>query len=192
MKNTVIRLREDYNLYRPLVGLCSQQTWWALPLLEKVFEIMENVLFSWLRSVWPWMKVTVNIINTWCILMSEAVTVPSWMMTSTVAEELLARDRHTYTHTDRHSLIYINCFKVLFLRDFENRNKMRQTWVLLSLSYLSVCPSPSVSLRKNLCWIVFMDFVLNFHELRTCSFLILHQQKGKQFPMNCKVIKKKC
>ena len=44
------------------------------------------------------MKMKVNIINTWCILISEAVTVPSLtMMTSTVSEESLARDTHTHT-----------------------------------------------------------------------------------------------
>ena len=59
------------------------------------------------------MKTKVNIINTWCMLMSEAVTVPSLMMTSssTVSEELLARDR--YTH--RHGLVYVNFFKQLGL-----------------------------------------------------------------------------
>ena len=42
------------------------------------------------------MKVKVNIINTGCILKSEAVIVPSlMMMTSTVSEESLERDRHT-------------------------------------------------------------------------------------------------
>ena len=47
------------------------------------------------------MKIKVNIINTQCILMSEAVTVPNLtMMTSIVSEESLARDRHnTGTHT---------------------------------------------------------------------------------------------
>ena len=47
------------------------------------------------------MKVTVNIINTWCILVSEAVTVPSMMMMALlVSEESLARDRHTDRQTD--------------------------------------------------------------------------------------------
>ena len=50
--------------------------------------------------------------------MSEAVTVPSlMMMTSIVSEESLASDRHTdrHTHTqiERHGLIYVNFFKVL-------------------------------------------------------------------------------
>ena len=46
------------------------------------------------------MKVKVNIIITSCILMSEAVTVPSlMMMTSIISEESLARDTHTQTDT---------------------------------------------------------------------------------------------
>ena len=45
----------------------------------------------------------VNIINT------EAVTVPSlMMMTSIVSEESLARDKHAYPH--RHSLVCVNFF----------------------------------------------------------------------------------
>ena len=51
------------------------------------------------------MKVNVNVINTWCILMSVAVTVPSMMvMASIVSEESLVRDAHThmYTRTHRH------------------------------------------------------------------------------------------
>ena len=66
-------------------------------------------------KLWPWMKVEVNIIHTWCILMSEAVTVPGWMMmTLIVSEESLARDTrsrthartdtHTHTHTHKMSL----------------------------------------------------------------------------------------
>ena len=49
------------------------------------------------------MKVKVNIINTWCIIMSEAITVPSLMlMTSTVSQESLARDMHARTHARTH------------------------------------------------------------------------------------------
>ena len=59
-----------------------------------VSEIIEHLLFSWLRPLWPWIQVKVNIINTWCILMSAVVTVPSLrMMTFIVSEESLAGDR---------------------------------------------------------------------------------------------------
>ena len=59
----------------------------------------------------PWVNVMANIINTWCILMSETVTVSSFMMmTLIVFEESLAKDRHTQ------SLVYVNFFK-----DFENK-----------------------------------------------------------------------
>ena len=65
-----------------------------------VLEISEQLLCSWLRHVWPWVKV--NIINTRCIIMSETVTVPCLtMMTSTVFEESLARDSQTDRQTDR-------------------------------------------------------------------------------------------
>ena len=51
------------------------------------------------------MKVKFNIINTWCIPMSEAVHVlSSMMMTVIVSEESLARGTHTYiTHTHTHT-----------------------------------------------------------------------------------------
>ena len=45
--------------------------------------------------------------------MSEAVTVPSlMMMTSIVSKESLARDRHTdtHTHTHRHKVVYVQSF----------------------------------------------------------------------------------
>ena len=43
-------------------------------------------------------EIKVNIINTRCILISEAVTVPCLMMiASIVSEESLARDTHTQT-----------------------------------------------------------------------------------------------
>ena len=50
------------------------------------------------------MKVMVNIINMWSILMSEEVIMPRLMTTLTVCEESLARDRHTdrQTHTWLH------------------------------------------------------------------------------------------
>ena len=49
------------------------------------------------------MKVKVNIVNTWCINMYEAVSIPSLMMiTSTVSDKSLARYMHTHTHTHTH------------------------------------------------------------------------------------------
>ena len=69
--------------------------------------------------MWPWMKVKANIINTWCIPVTEAVTVPSLMMiTLVVSEESLARDTHTHTHTPH---------KVTFSYDFDNKK-----WNVLS------------------------------------------------------------
>ena len=62
------------------------------------------------------MKVKVNRINTSCIPMSEAVTMPNvTMITSVVSEESLARDTHArdthldYKHTYTHfCLVYLN------------------------------------------------------------------------------------
>ena len=82
-------------LYRPLVGLSSQETWWLL-----LKNFMEPTFSE--RSVWLWTKVSVDIINTLCILMSEAVTVPRLMvMTLTVLEESPAKDTQTDRQTTR-------------------------------------------------------------------------------------------
>ena len=66
-------------------------------------EIIKRLFFNdYITSVWPWIKVKVNIINTWCISMSEAVTV--WrlmMMTSIASEDSIAFEGHTQTQTDR-------------------------------------------------------------------------------------------
>ena len=78
-----------------------------------VSEVIKHLLFSGLRSVWSWMKIKVNIINTRCISMSETVTMPSLMtMASTVSEESLAGDTHTYTHTQTDfGLVYLKLFQ---------------------------------------------------------------------------------
>ena len=102
-----------------------------------VSEIIKHFLFSWLRSVWPWMKVKVNILNTWFILVSMAVTMPSLtMIASVVSKELLARDTHTQnrqtqnrqTQTTR-GLVYSTFFKVAL--DFENKKRTPRKWSAL-------------------------------------------------------------
>ena len=97
---------------RHLVGLPSQQTWWAL--IETFSEIITHLLFSWLRFVWPWSQVKVMLIITWCIRMFEAVPVPSvMMMTSIIFEESLARDRQTHTDTASSMLTFFQSLKTL-------------------------------------------------------------------------------
>ena len=75
------------------------------------------------------MQVTVNIINTRCTLMSQAITVPSLIiMTLIVSEESLARDRHTDRQTHIHTntgLVSIKIFQVDY--DFENKKKKNHT-----------------------------------------------------------------
>ena len=54
------------------------------------------------------MKIKINIINKRCVAMSEAVTIPRFMMmTSTVSKESFARD--TDRQTD--SLVYLKLFQ---------------------------------------------------------------------------------
>ena len=96
------------------------------------------------------MKVKVSIVNTCCILMSEAVTVSTLtVMTAMDSEEPLARDTGRQTdrqagrqagrqsgrqagrhrHIDTHSLVYLNLFKIL--RDFENKNEEKDIFVFI-------------------------------------------------------------
>ena len=68
------------------------------------------------------MKVKVNIINTRCITVSEAVTMPSlMMMTSILSEESVARNRHTHTHRDTYRL------GVLYLKLFQRKTLKTKT-----------------------------------------------------------------
>ena len=64
-----------------------------------VSEIIEHLFFSWLRSMWPGMKVKVNIMNTRCILMSEAVIVPSFILMTSIVSEICLQGTETQTDT---------------------------------------------------------------------------------------------
>ena len=58
------------------------------------------------------MKVKVNIIKTWCSLMSEAVIVPSLtIVTVIVTEESLARDTYRHIATQTRSRFYVKFSK---------------------------------------------------------------------------------
>ena len=74
------------------------------------------------------MKVKVTIINTRRILVSEAVVVPSLMITTLIAsEELLARDTHTHTpththNTQKHNQIHQNTLTLAHTHTHTQRN----------------------------------------------------------------------
>ena len=98
-------------LYRPLVRLSSQQTWWAL--LENFLKYSNDLVYI---SVWPWTKVKINIINTWCIIMSEAVIVLNLMTMTTDFNTFWGIACEGQAHADTHTqtwlgfLPYIVCF----------------------------------------------------------------------------------
>ena len=99
MKGKVIRMRKDDidllpdYLHSKFDGYGLRSLW-------------NNQTFSFI-SVWSWMKVKVNIMTMWCMLMPEAVTVPSlMMMTLIVSEESLAMD---------------TVFCLVYLKLFQNR-----------------------------------------------------------------------
>ena len=74
------------------------------------------------------LKVEVSIMNTRCISMSEAVTVPSLMMvTSIVSEESLREGRahtHIHTHARTHTLLpRLRCF-FQSQKDFVNKSML--------------------------------------------------------------------
>ena len=91
-----------------LFQLFSDQTQFAAVIIK---------LWSGCKGMNEWMnllrtlKNTVNIINTWCILRSEIVNMT--IMTVTVSEESLARDRHTHTHTQAWVSSKLKCSKLL-------------------------------------------------------------------------------
>ena len=71
------------------------------------------------------MKVKVNIINTRWLSMSEAVTVPSLMMTSIISQESLARDTPTPTPTHKQSKVFAYDFaKKKLIVGLLRRNKI--------------------------------------------------------------------
>ena len=77
-----------------------------------VSKIIKHLLFSWFWSVWPWMKVKVNIINShnmWCILVTEAVIFAKFDdddFNSFLLNRLRGTHTHTHTDTDRQGLVY--------------------------------------------------------------------------------------
>ena len=130
-----------------------------------VSEIIKHLLFSWVRSVWPWMKVKVDIINTWYILMSEAVTVPSLtMMTNSFrgiaceGHTHIARDTHTHTHRHGFGSMLKFAFKnkeKLFFLCFECR--VNWVFVLCVIHFQTQC---------------YTDFCLNVKSMTIANFLI--------------------
>ena len=65
------------------------------------------------------MNVKVNIINTLCISMTEAVTVPSLtVMTYIVSEESLARDKYSDTHTSTHIYTHRRTYSIWSMLTF--------------------------------------------------------------------------
>ena len=85
-----------------------------------VSEIIEHLLLYWLRSVWPWMTVKVNIRNTWCIGSCRA----KFDDDDLNSFRGIACKEHTQTHTI-HGQIFassiLNFFKIV--RDSENKQK---------------------------------------------------------------------
>ena len=105
----VIRLRTFYN-HSPFVGLSSQQTWWAY-CLNSFWNNRTFIIFMIAyRSVWPSMKGKVNIINTWCVLVTEAIIVlHRTAIASLISEIWLTADRQRHRQPD---LVYVNLCKV--------------------------------------------------------------------------------
>ena len=61
--------------------------------------------------MWPWIKVKVNIINTWYITMSDAVAVPSLMMMTSIVEVrvcVLVCVTAANSNTDGHYIAHID------------------------------------------------------------------------------------
>ena len=163
-----------------------------------VSQIIKHLLFSWLRSMWPSM-VKVNIIHTWSILITEAVTVSNVIaIASLVSEIWLATERHRHTHT----LSYDFANKIAttfnpffhpstgFLSLLVSSTKSwlfvsTATWTLPALTYLSECLRPYV-LSVHLSIPRFCVHHVSPPKLLAKElFLLLHQQLGKNSSTAC-------
>ena len=91
---------------------------WIVP------ETIEHLLFSGVRSAWrTWMKVMVNIINTWCVLISEAAKFDEDDFNSFRG---IACKGQTQTQTHRPWVLYL----ILFSKstDFANKDQRFFEW----------------------------------------------------------------
>ena len=127
-----IDLESDY-FHSKLDAYCFNSFWNNLTLLSP------------LRSVWPWMKVKVNI-HTWSFPMSESPC-QIWWWFKIVSEDSLLRDRHTHTDLRSSNLMF---FKVRLWKQKDNtfyisqlqptiHNKSRSvlTWVFFFITMMS-------------------------------------------------------
>ena len=100
-----------YTIDHSILWLCPTFTWTIFTanltgIASIFYEVIKHLLFSWFWSVWPWMKVNVNIINMWCKPMAEAVIETSLTM---ITSQQFPRNRKncrgdTHTRTRTHGL----------------------------------------------------------------------------------------
>ena len=94
-------------------------------------------------------KICVNTINMWCILMSEAVTVPSLkMITSTVSEESLARNRHTNRHTASWMLTFFTVLRLWKQKEIFNSTK-NECWTSSRIPQLRLATQVEKGRKKS-------------------------------------------
>ena len=101
--------------------------------------------------MWPWMKVKVNyIINTWCILITESVTVSNVIaIASLVSDIWLATEIQPHTHTQRLGLSMLKFAKLLTTLQTMKATAGKAHLSLVMGSWLGVggitSPSPSLA-----------------------------------------------
>ena len=150
---------------------------------------MKHLLCSWFRCVWPRIKVKVTLINTWCIIMSEAVSVPCLtMMTSTVSEKSPARDTHTHAHTH----INTHMTHVAIAYDFANRKQTKNKYTSYEIThanhvrvlyiYIYIVFSVSVSVSLPL------SVSVSLYIYRRKQISIRHDWSGKEHKVLIKFI----
>ena len=119
MKSNIIGLRKIIWIFSRTIFTAS-----VMGIAWTVVEIIEHFVFSWLRSVWPWMKVKVNIIDTWCIAISEAVNRLRLMVMASILfprNRLRGTDRQA--DRQRHTQARIESSILNFFKDFENKKR---------------------------------------------------------------------
>ena len=119
--------RTEKRVYRTFVGLSWQQTWWGLldSFCNRPNRIFPIFMIKTMRAVWLTLNEAQDqLMTSWCITMSEAVTVASLMIDHDLNSfrgiacgEHIDRqaDRQTYRQTDRQTdrlgVVYVNICK---------------------------------------------------------------------------------
>ena len=140
LKNKIYAMHISFFIYRPWVGLSSSLM--AIDFAWKVSETVEHLLFLRLRirSVWPWMTVTVkwlisDIINMWIVMHSHfwgshcaKLDDDDFKVQQSPRNCLWRTDTHTWTHTQTLASSIWNFLKLTLWKTKQKKGNKR-IWI---------------------------------------------------------------